>query len=238
MPSIPDTDPQSEPRGIAVRFHHPNSSDGKRVHTDIVAHSVPLFPARTGQEFYELLTALTTGKAQEFLGSHPSALAFVTAPKPFTQSFATAKYYALSAIKLTNAEGKTTYVRYRFVPEAGAHSLSAEEATAKGPNYLFEELPSRLSSGPVKFKLVAQVGEDGDVTDDITKQWPEERKQVELGEVVVEGEVPAAEQREQQKQIIFDPVPRVDGLEPSEDPLLDTRANMYLISGRERRAAA
>jgi len=47
----------------------------------------------------------------------------------------------------------------------------------------------------------------------------------------VSGSVPA------QKQIIFDPIPRVDGIDPSEDPLLELRAAVYLLSGRRRRAA-
>jgi len=42
---------------------------------------------------------------------------------------------------------------------------------------------------------------------------------------------------EEQKKIIFDPIPRIDGVEASLDPLLDIRAAVYLISGRERRAA-
>jgi catalase len=41
----------------------------------------------------------------------------------------------------------------------------------------------------------------------------------------------------QQQQIIFDPIPRVDGIEPSADPLLELRAAAYLLSGRRRRAA-
>jgi catalase len=41
----------------------------------------------------------------------------------------------------------------------------------------------------------------------------------------------------QQQHIIFDPIPRVDGIEPSADPLLELRAAAYLLSGRERRAA-
>jgi hypothetical protein len=41
----------------------------------------------------------------------------------------------------------------------------------------------------------------------------------------------------QQKHIIFDPIPRLAGIEPSDDPLLDLRAAVYLISGRKRRAA-
>ena len=41
----------------------------------------------------------------------------------------------------------------------------------------------------------------------------------------------------QQKHIIFDPIPRVDGIEPSADPLLELRAAIYLLSGRRRRQA-
>ena len=37
--------------------------------------------------------------------------------------------------------------------------------------------------------------------------------------------------------IIFDPIPRVDGIEPSNDPLFELRAAIYLLSGRRRRAA-
>jgi catalase len=41
----------------------------------------------------------------------------------------------------------------------------------------------------------------------------------------------------EQKRIIFDPIPRVDGIDPSADPLLELRAAIYLLSGRRRRAA-
>jgi catalase len=48
---------------------------------------------------------------------------------------------------------------------------------------------------------------------------------------------PVADNAHEQKQIIFDPIPRVDGIEASEDPLLELRAAVYLISGRRRRSA-
>jgi len=41
----------------------------------------------------------------------------------------------------------------------------------------------------------------------------------------------------EQKQMIFDPIPRVDGIDASDDPLLELRAAVYLLSGRRRRAA-
>jgi hypothetical protein len=36
------------------------------------------------------------------------------------------------------------------------------------------------------------------------------------------------------QRIIFDPIPRIDGIEPSADPLLELRAAIYVLSGRER----
>lgn len=42
----------------------------------------------------------------------------------------------------------------------------------------------------------------------------------------------ASDDEQQQKRMIFDPLPRVDGIEPSDDPLLELRAAVYLLSGR------
>jgi catalase len=40
------------------------------------------------------------------------------------------------------------------------------------------------------------------------------------------------------RKMIFDPVPRVDGIDPAGDPLTEVRSEIYLLSGRRRRAAA
>ena len=37
------------------------------------------------------------------------------------------------------------------------------------------------------------------------------------------------------RRIIFDPIPRVAGIEPSADPLLEQRADVYVLSGKRRR---
>jgi catalase len=36
----------------------------------------------------------------------------------------------------------------------------------------------------------------------------------------------------EQQHIIFDPIPRVDGIDASADPLFEPRANVYLMSGK------
>jgi catalase len=242
LPEIPDNDGNSVPKGFAVRFNL-GLKDGKRQHTDIIGHSTPHFPVHNGEEFVEFLKALggsppgtpSPSPIEQFLGSHPAALTFVQAPKPFPVSFGTESYFALNAFKFINADGKETYLRYQIIPDAGLETLSADDAKAKGPNYLFEELPDRLKSGLISFKIVAQLANEGDPTDDITQQWPDDRKTVVLGTIKLDSLV--EDSVKEQKITIFDPIPRVEGIEPSADPILEFRAGLYLLSGRERRAA-
>ena len=172
-------------------------------------------------------------------GANPSALAFVQAPKPAPASFANEAYYSLNALKFISQTGDSTYFRYRVIPTAGEENLSEEALKSKSPDFLYEELPARIAAKESKtsFKLVAQIAEEGDVTDDATVLWPESRKLVELGEVSLEEMVKEPENAAEQKKIIFDPVPRIEGIDVSADPLLEMRAAIYLISGRQRRAA-
>jgi catalase len=238
VPVIPDNDPNADPRGCGIRFYL-----AERVHTDIVAHSTNAFPARTGQDFLEFLSAIAAtdlshipgSPLEKYLGTHPAALAFVQAPKPTPASFAQESYFGLTAMRFTNPAGVSRYGRYRILPKAGKEHLKAAVAAAKGPNYLFDELEQRIAKEPVKFKVVVQLAEDGDTVNDVTVQWPENRKFLELG--TLSFTEPVLDEAHEQKQIIFDPIPRVDGIEPSDDPLLELRAAIYLLSGRRRRAA-
>ncbi|HEX6496094.1 MAG TPA: catalase family peroxidase [Acidobacteriaceae bacterium] len=238
VPLIPDNDPNASPRGLAIRFQL-----AEHVHTDIVAHSTDGFPTHTGDEFLEFVRALATSDPanlkgsplEAFLGSHPAALAFVQAPKPAPSSFARESYFGVTAMKFTNEQGKSRYGRYRIQPTAGNDFLDDATTKAQPPNYLFDELPQRLAKGPVSFGLAVQLAEDGDTVDNATIHWPESRPIVELGTVTLNAVEP--DNAAEQKQIIFDPIPRLDGIEPSADPLLELRAAIYLISGRRRRAA-
>ena len=58
---------------------------------------------------------------------------------------------------------------------------------------------------------------------------------VNVGKFVIDTVVP--DNAQAQRVMIFDPVPRVDGIEPSGDPLIEIRAAAYLASGRRRRQA-
>jgi catalase len=238
LPQIPDGDPNANPRGLAIRFHL-----AEHVHTDIVSHSTDGFPARTGQEFLEFLQAVASSDPSKpsptpievFLGSHPKALAFVQTPKPFPSSFARESYFGVTAMRFTNNDGVSRFGRYRVTPDAGNHYLDDATASTRNANYLFDELNERIANGPLGFQILAQVANDDDVVDDATVHWPEERPLINLGKMLLTNPVP--DNAHEQKKIIFDPIPRVDGIEPSADPLLELRAAIYLLSGRRRRQA-
>lgn len=238
LPLIPDTDPNANPRGMAIRF-----TLGDHIHTDIVSHSTDGFPTRTGAEFLDFLRALASSDPahlagsplEAYLGAHPAAAAFVQAPKPAPASFATQNYFGVTAIKFINGSGNEQFGRYHLVPDAGV-SLLDEAATKAHPNdYLFTEIATRIAKGPVRFKLLAQLAGPGDIVDDATIHWPASREVAELGTLELTAPVPDHEA--EQKHIIFDPIPRLPGIEPSDDPLLELRAAIYLISGRRRRSA-
>ena len=238
IPLLPDNDPNANPRGLAIRFHL-----AERVHTDIISHSTDGFPVRTGQEFLEFLRALGSSDPstpsptpiEKFLSAHPKALAFVQTPKPAPSSFARESYFGITAMRFTNLDGVSRYGRYRIVPEAGNDHLSDAAAAGKGANFLFDELATRISREPIVFRVLVQLANDGDVVDDATIHWPEDRTLMDLGRITLTE--PARDDAAQQRHLIFDPIPRVEGIEPSEDPLLELRAAVYLLSGRRRRAA-
>jgi catalase len=240
VPMIPDNDPNAaSPRGIGIRFQL-----GEHVHTDIVGHSADGFPTRTGEEFLEFARAIAASNPsgphptpiEAFVASHPGALRFVQIPKPIPTSFARESFFGVTALKFTNAAGLTRFGRFRILPVAGNEYLDADSAAKKSPNFLFDELNARLAREPVKFRIVVQLAEPGDDPNDATTTWPSSRKEHDFGTLTVTARADDADP--EIRKIIFDPIPRVEGLGPSDDPLLAVRAAIYLLSGRRRRAAA
>jgi catalase len=240
IPTVPDNDPhESSPQAMAVRFHIAD-----HVHTDIIAHSHNGFPARTGEEVLALFRAIaasgpgapTPPPIAAFLETHPAAKAFVQAPKPIPASFARQAYFAVNAFRFTNAKGVSRFGRFRIQPEAGTAFLSPEQAAGKTRDFLAAEMSERLAKGPVRFRVLVQLAQNEDDVTDATVAWPETRELVEFGTLTLTERVD--ELSPELRKVIFDPVPRVDGIDSSGDPLIEVRSEIYLQSGRRRRAAA
>jgi catalase len=234
-PTIPDNSPDSAPRGIAIRFKLP-----KNEKTDIVAFAHNGFVVATGEEFLALeqaVVATDPGKPhpwpiEAFLSTHPAAMKFVTDPKPMPTSFATEEFFGNNAFVFVNKAGKKQAVRYQIIPIAGKQYLSDADSKATSPNFLVDELRTRLAKSPAKFRLVVQLPNAGDTTNDSTKVWPDDRKTVELGTITVTSVV--ADSDAAQKMLAFDPINLTDGIEQSDDPIPALRSKVYMLSALHR----
>ncbi len=152
--------------------------------------------------------------------------------KPMPASYAQIIYHAEHAFRFTAADGTSRFGRYRFVPLAGEALLSPDDAGKRHPNFLRDELEGRLRHGPTAFRLLLQLANEGDPTDDATDLWSEGRPLVELGRLEISGISPmrAADER----RLIFDPTNRTDGIDLSADPILLARSAAYAISYERR----
>ena len=234
-PQIPDTDPNSAPKGMAVRF-----GLADKAFTDIVANSHNGFFIGTGEDFLAFLKAIAATTPQSphpspieaFLGSHPRARKVVVDSKPLPVSFATLDFYGNNAFLFVDKAGTKRAGRYQIIPVAGVAHLDSAAAAKAGPNYLFEDLPKRLAKGPVKYRLYVQLANPGDPTNDGSIVWPSDRKRVELGTISVTKVAPNNE--ELQRSLTFNPIYVTSGIEVSDDPLVPLRSAVYALSVAHR----
>lgn len=237
VPTIEDTNPNANPRGIAIRFELPDGSI-----TDIVSLSIKAFPVSTPEAFLEFLNARIATKpdslkptpVEMMVAATPSLQKFIAIPKPFPVSFATLDYFGINAFEFTNSKGEKNYVRYQILPVNGQELLSSDEVAKVTPNYLFDELPQRLKKSEAKFRLLVQIAAKDDVVNDPTLIWPNDRKLVELG--VISLEAPVADNVATEKALAFNPLILLDGIAPSEDRILLARPGAYAVSVGRRLA--
>jgi catalase len=231
VPDAPDTHPSTGGvRGMAIKFR---LTDGGEA--DIVCISANGFPVATGEDFLSLLQAIGASgpdlpkptPVEKFLSTHPAALAFVTTARPVAVSFGTQPFFGVNAFKFTNAQGTSAFGRYRIVPEGGPAYVGDEEAAKRPPNALADNLRASLDKGAVKFRLLVQVAAAGDSTTDATKVWPDSRPTVELGEIAV---LKALDTKKIENELLFLPTNVTSGIDLSDDPIINTRAEAYAES--------
>jgi catalase len=231
-PNKPDG--SREGRGMGVKLY---LDDGAT--TDIVAVTVPVFVARTPEDFLEITSTRipdpATGKPdpkkiESYLERHPEAMGSIFAAMSFQPpaSYLQLTYHAVHAFRFENARGESRWVRYRWEPESGEAFLDPAEAKQRDLHYLRAELEERFGTGGGAFRLTAQIAEEGDDVTDPTTAWPDERACVELGRLEVTG---FAFDREQDDDVlVFDPTRVTAGIGLSEDRILNARPHAYAES--------
>jgi catalase len=235
VPQINDDNPAAAPRGMATRFTLPGGG-----FTDIVANSHNGFFVGTGEDFLAFLKANAATKPdsphpspiEQFLGGHPRALKVITDSKPLPVSFATLGFFGNNAFVFVDSAGTKRPGRYQILPVAGIHHLDSTAATKVSPNYLFEDLPRRIARGPIKYRVLVQLANPGDQTNDGSIVWPDDRKRVELGTISLTKIAPNNEVL--QRSLTFNPIFITDGIQLSDDPLISLRSAVYALSVQHR----
>jgi catalase len=105
-------------------------------------------------------------------------------------------------------------------------------AQRQDPNYLFDALIARVARGPVQWHLVVTVGQPGDLTDDATVPWPEDRAHIDVGTLTIDSI--SDEAHGVCRDINFDPLILPAGIAASDDPLLSARSAAYSRSFTRR----
>jgi catalase len=220
-------------RGLGLAFAFP---DGQEWRTAML--NLPVFPDNSPQGFYDRLLASkvdpATGKPDPaamsaFLAAHPETAAAMAVIKqhPPMPGFADSTYWGLNTFFFVSDTGSRTAVRWSFVPQQQALA-----PRSGGSNTLFDALIRQMRSGPLQWRLILTVGAPGDPTTDATLPWPSDRRTVDAG-VLTLTDI-QTEAAGNARDINFDPLVLPDGIEPSDDPLLNARSAVYAASYRAR----
>ncbi len=238
-PYLPDreTAKRGNTLGLGVRFELPSGD-----HSNWTALNTPAFPPRTPDDF----AAMVSAQRAELPGKQPNPLRLLAflAPRPFAiagikaaatlpppVSFATARYNGFHAYWLIRADGHRQAFRFRWLPLAGEAAIDPADDVDLPPQYLVSEIRQRVERAPVAWRLVLQLAEPGDATDDLTKLWPESRPLVVAGQLVIDR---LHEDPELVDTWVFDPTRMPPGIELSDDPILHFRSEAYAESHRRR----
>jgi catalase len=233
-PCAPDrTDPKTgRVLGLGVRFDLPSGGA-----TTWAAINIPVFPARTPEEFLRLTTAQAPGRNGKpnmlriawHVLKHVHILASVKHIKSMkpSGSFAEEAYHGVHVYYLADAEGKRRAFRYHWIPKDPAALPGGTSIHGGRDLYLLNELRARLQKAPVTWELIAEFAEDGDPLHDPSAPWPEGRKKTVLGRIHFDR---VHEDQKGAELLVFDPTNVVPGVELSEDPILKFRSMAYGVS--------
>ena len=205
--------------------------------------SAPVFGAATPQQFLGRLASLQPdpatkaadpAKVKAFADANPEVLLQGKhyASQPVPASFAGVNYWGVHAFGFVNARGEKQFGKWVFEPVGGVQGLSDDEAKAKGPSFLFDDLRQRAKEGKVAFQFNLELAEPGDKLDNATVPLPAGRKKLTLGTLKVtsvsdDAAGPCLTTN-------FNPMVLPKGVEPSADPMLAARAAPYAVSQGRR----
>ena len=215
-------------RGLSLSIATP---DGQEWRSAMI--NAPVFTVSTPDAFYELLLASGSkdpNAMPTFVGAHPEFAKFGDWAKngPWTGSYAEERFNSLNSFIFTDSSGGEHAVRWSMIPAAQPVAVSPEELAKRGHDFLEQEIAERIRSGPLRWTLSVTVANPGDLTADPTVAWPEDRRTIEVGTLIVQKI--EAEADGPCRDINFDPTVLPSGIRTSDDPFPAARSAAYARS--------
>ncbi len=201
----------------------------------------PFFPVSTPQAFRGMLLASASkdpNAVKAFTAANPEFATFAAwaGSAPWTGSYAEEPFNSLDSFIFTDESGAEHAVRWSLLPAAQRVPVPHDELLKRGPDFLEQDITERVKNGPQRWTMVVTVANPGDPTADPSKAWPEDRRTVEVGTLVVQRIEP--ERDGPCRDINFDPTVLPVGIRTSDDPFPAARSSAYRLSYDPRTAEA
>ncbi len=220
-------------RNLALQFNLPGNEFWQMGNI-----SSPMFGFATPEQLFGRLQSLQAdpitkvadpAKVKAFADANPAVLiqGKYFASKAVPASYASTNYWGVHGFGFSNARNQKVWGKWVFEPIEGVQTLTDEEAKAKDPNFLFDELRQRVAAGKASFNFNLEIAEAGDILDNATIPLPEGRKKVTLGVLKVVSVSP--DNAGPCLNITFDPNIMPKGVEGAPDPTLRARTASYAV---------
>jgi catalase len=242
-----------DPRGFSVKF---KTDEGN---WDLVANNTPVFFLRDPAKFPHFIhtqkrdpsTHLTHADDStafwDYLSQNPESVhqvMILMGDRGIPDGYRFMHGYLGHTVKLVNKNGEWVYCQFHMLSQQGTRFLTQGESTTKSPDYAQKYLYSAIEAGDYpKWSLEVQTMSAKEAEElwekqkinvfDLTHVWP--HKQFPLRKV---GELTLNENAKNYfaeiEQVAFNPAHLPPGIEPSADPVLQSRLFSYPDAHRHR----
>ncbi|GAC1644124.1 MAG: catalase KatX [Herpetosiphon sp.] len=238
-----------DPRGFATKFY---TEDGN---WDLVGNNLKVFFIRDAMKFPDLVHAFkpdpVTNRQDgqrifDFISHIPEALNMITylfSPWGIPANYRQMQGSGVNTYKWVNAQGQAVLVKYHFEPKQGVKRLTNDDAKkiqAENFNHATQDLYDAIARGDYpEWELLVQIMSDDEHPEldfdplDDTKLWPPEQfPWLPVGRMVLNKN--PQNYFAEVEQVAFGTGVLVDGLEFSDDKMLQGRTLSYSDTQRYR----
>lgn len=242
-----------DPRGFSVKF---KTDEGN---WDLVANNTPVFFLRDPAKFPHFIhtqkrdpsTHLTHADDStmfwDYLSQNPESVhqvMILMGDRGIPDGWRHMHGYFGHTIKLVNKAGEWVYCQFHMISQQGTKFFTQEESAEKSPDYAQKDLYEAIEKGDFpKWSLEVQTMTAKEAEDlwekekinvfDLTHVWPHKEFPLrKVGELTLNEN--AVNYFAEIEQVAFNPAHLVPGLEPSADPVLQSRLFSYPDAHRHR----